>query len=114
MGLTFSVFLKSEVPELSIGPEPFGLLAERYPGAVFRYLDTYEAFVESLSDTDLGITWRMDARDYPASGSLKGIITPAAGKNRVAPDPYGRVGRFFGSFHGKIMGESLLAMICLL
>tara|TARA_B110000467_G_C18316722_1_gene482028 strand:- start:1226 stop:2161 length:936 start_codon:yes stop_codon:yes gene_type:complete len=111
MGLTFSVFLKSQVPEFSIGPEAFALLRETYSSAAIRYLDTYGEFVESLAETDIGVTWRMGAGDYPSSGRLKSIVTPAAGRDWVHPDPSGRVSTFHGAFHGKIMGESLLAMI---
>ncbi|MGK0238446.1 MAG: D-2-hydroxyacid dehydrogenase (NADP+) [Candidatus Pelagisphaera sp.] len=111
MDLTFSVFLKSQVPEFSIGPEAFALLKETHPSASIRYLDTQGEFVESLSEIDIGITWRMSADDYPRSGRLKSIVTPAAGRDWVHPDPSGRVSSFHGAFHGKIMGESLLAMI---
>ena len=111
MDLTFSVFLKSQVPEFSIGPEAFALLKETYPSASIRYFDTQGEFVESLSEIDIGITWRMSADDYPSSGRLKSIVTPAAGRDWVHPDPSGRVSTFHGAFHGKMMGESLLAMI---
>lgn len=111
MELRFSVFLKSRVPEFSIGAEAFALLKKRYPDVAIRFLDTYDEFVESLSECDVGISWKMLASDYPKAGSLKAIVTPAAGKDWVQSDPNGRVATFHGSFHGKIMGESLLAMI---
>ena len=36
---------------------------------------------------------------------------PAAGHDWVAVDPAGRVRTFYGSFHGRIMRESLLSMM---
>ncbi len=111
MGLRFSVFLKSQVPEFSIGPGAFALLKEMHPSVAIRFLDTYDEFIGSLSECDIGITWRMAASDYPPAGHLKAIVTPAAGKDRVRSDPSGRIPTFHGSFHGKIMSESLLAMI---
>lgn len=42
---------------------------------------------------------------------LKALFTPAAGRDWVAEDPSGLVRTFYGSFHGRIMRESLLSMM---
>jgi len=48
---------------------------------------------------------------YADAPKLKALFTPAAGHDWVAEDPSGRVRTYYGTFHGRIMRESLLSLM---
>ena len=68
-------------------------------------------FLQQLADADGALVWRFVAAWYDHAPRLRFVATPAAGREKVQPDPSGRVRAIHGSFHGKIMAESLLAML---
>ncbi|MBI5657735.1 MAG: D-2-hydroxyacid dehydrogenase [Geobacter sp.] len=70
-------------------------------------------FMARLPDADAVIAWVFKAEWYADARKLKVLFTPAAGHDWVAGDPAGRVQTHYGSFHGRIMRESLLSlMLC--
>ncbi len=68
-------------------------------------------FMEKLPEAECALVWSFKADWYASAHKLKAVFTPAAGHDWVAADPSGRVKTFYGSFHGRIMRESLLSMI---
>lgn len=68
-------------------------------------------FMAKLPEADCALVWSFRTEWYDRAPRLKALYTPAAGHDWVARDPSGRVKAFYGSFHGRIMRESLLSMM---
>ena len=68
-------------------------------------------FMEKLPEAECVLVWAFKPGWYAAAPRLKVLFTPAAGHDWVAADPSGRVRTCYGSFHGHIMRESLIAMM---
>ena len=68
-------------------------------------------FMDKLPEADCALVWVFKPEWYAKAPRLKVLFTPAAGRDWVARDPAGRVKTFYGSFHGRIMRESLLSMM---
>ena len=68
-------------------------------------------FMNRLPATECALVWIFKPEWYARAERLKAVFTPAAGRDWVAADPSGRVPTFHGSFHGRIMRESLLSMM---
>jgi D-2-hydroxyacid dehydrogenase (NADP+) len=68
-------------------------------------------FMNKLPEADCALVWVFKPEWYAKAPKLKVLFTPAAGRDWVARDPSGRVKTFYGSFHGRIMRESLLSMM---
>lgn len=86
-------------------------LRRELTGADIEIIETIADFEASLPEADFVVTWSFKAEWYARSPRLKAVFTPAAGKDWVEPDPSGRVKTRHGTFHGNIMGETLVAMI---
>lgn len=83
-------------------------LEEQLPGVELRFHETTAEFLAAGTAADCVLTWEFDASWYPRFLHLKTIFTPAAGRDWVAPDPHGKVAVMHGTFHGRLLGESLL------
>lgn len=82
-----------------------------FPDArIVRHVDEND-FLARAEHADILLTWNFDAAWYDRCPRLKIILTPAAGKDWIAPDPAGRVDIVHGRFHGDILAESLLGAI---
>jgi len=92
-------------------PEQLRRLEERCPEHDFRWVMAEQAFLSELAEADAALVWQFDADWYRLAPRLRFVATPAAGREHVRPDPSGRVRTVHGHFHGKIMAESLLAMM---
>ena len=68
-------------------------------------------FLERLPDADQCVCWRFKAEWYDRCPKLTAIHTPAAGRDWVDPDPSGTVAVHHGTFHGRLMRESAVAMM---
>jgi len=83
----------------------------RYPQHQLVVAREEAEFLQQLADADGVLVWRFAAAWYERAPRLRFVATPAAGREKVQPDPSGRVRAVHGSFHGKIMAESLLGML---
>jgi D-2-hydroxyacid dehydrogenase (NADP+) len=83
----------------------------RYPQHQLVVAREEAEFLQQLTDADGVLVWRFAAAWYELAPRLRFVATPAAGREKVQPDPSGRVRAVHGSFHGKIMAESLLGML---
>jgi phosphoglycerate dehydrogenase-like enzyme len=83
----------------------------RYPQHQLVVAREEADFLQQLTDADGALVWRFAEAWYERAPRLRFVATPAAGREKVQPDPSGRVRAVHGSFHGKIMAESLLGML---
>ncbi len=105
------VHLKSDVPSFSLQQRHLERIRQAFPGIRLMEAGGRDALRHLLSEADWLMTWQFKADRYGREPRLEAVFTPAAGKDWVPPDPSGRVRNFYGRFHGRIMRESLLAMI---
>lgn len=86
-------------------------LSVRAPGHDLVAVSTDTELLEALPSAHAVVVWRFLPEWYARAPRLAHVFTPAAGRESLAPDPSGRAERHFGSFHGAVMAESLIAMI---
>jgi phosphoglycerate dehydrogenase-like enzyme len=105
------VFLEHPIRAFSVQPAQLETLAARHPEHVFRKVTDEAAFLRELPDAGAALVWGFAATSYAHGPRLRFVATPAAGRERLEPDPTGRVRSVHGHFHGRIMAESLLGMM---
>lgn len=105
------VFLEHEVSVFRVSDAELEALAARLRRFDVRRVRDEQALLEALPDAHVVVTWEFRAEWYARAKELKWVATPSAGRERVAADPSGRVRVTYGTFHGAIMAESLLAMV---
>ncbi|HEX9022215.1 MAG TPA: D-2-hydroxyacid dehydrogenase [Geobacteraceae bacterium] len=103
--------LQSDVEAFSIKERHLDAIRAAFPGVEITSVNGRDDFLAKLPEAEWIITWIFKADWYRTAPKLKGVFTPAAGRDWAPPDPSGRVSNFYGRFHGRIMRESLLAMI---
>jgi phosphoglycerate dehydrogenase-like enzyme len=103
--------LSNNVAAFSLQPRHIELIRASFPDATISIAAGNSDFLEKLPEADCVLTWVFKADWYDKAPQLKALFTPAAGHDWVAVDPSGRVKTNYGSFHGRIMRESLLAMM---
>ncbi|MDK9717859.1 MAG: D-2-hydroxyacid dehydrogenase [Trichlorobacter sp.] len=86
-------------------------IQEALPGCTITVAEGKTEFLEKLPAAEVALVWSFKPEWYALAPKLKAVFTPAAGHDWVAEDPTGRVQTFYGSFHGRIMRESLLSMM---
>lgn len=86
-------------------------LAEALPQATLLHCRTRQAFLEALPQADIALVWRFEQAWFERAPRLRWIATPAAGRDyfRISPPPTCRV--TYGSFHGELIAETVLAML---
>ncbi len=105
------VQLSSRASALNIGHEALRPLEERFPHVQFEYLASFNELAARIAEPDVVLCWRFSKELYSRATRLKAVFTPAAGHDWVPDDPSGRVPVVHGSFHGKLIAESLLGMM---
>lgn len=105
------VHLDHPIRTFELSAEQLSSLKERLPSHEFVRVHTRDDFLRELPSAQGALVWRFDQDWYALAPKLRFVATPAAGRELVARDPSGRVLTLHGSFHGKIMAETLLAMM---
>jgi len=105
------IHLKHEVDSFSIKPRHLERICGAFPDLSPVEARSREEFHSMLPEAVWLMTWIFRPEWYQKAPKLEAIFTPAAGRDWVTPDPSGRVKNFYGHFHGRIMRESLLAMM---
>ncbi len=105
------IHLHNDVDAFSLKPRHLTQIRTALPDMDITVATGNSDFLDRLPQADTVLAWRFKAEWYEQAPLLKLLFTPAAGRDWVAQDPSDRVRTFYGSFHGKIMSESLLAMI---
>jgi D-2-hydroxyacid dehydrogenase (NADP+) len=103
--------LPHTIQAFALQPEQLARLQTRHPQHQLVVAADEAALLQHLPDATAALVWHFSAAWYALAPQLRVVATPAAGKEKVAADPSGRVRTVYGSFHGKIMAESLLAML---
>ena len=106
------IHLQNSVDAFSFKPRHLEQIRDALPDDVNIVVATDNSdFMAKLPEADCALVWVFKAEWYEKAARLKALYTPAAGHDWVAQDPSGRVRTFYGSFHGRIMRESLLSMM---
>lgn len=105
------IHLHNNVDAFSFKPRHLERLTEALPHAAITVARDNRDFLARLADAEHALVWSFKSEWYESAPGLKALFTPAAGRDWVAADPAGRVECHHGSFHGRIMGESLLSMM---
>jgi D-2-hydroxyacid dehydrogenase (NADP+) len=105
------VRIEHEVRTFRLDERQFAALVARHPELTFVRCATPESFMAELETAAGALVWHFDAGWYARAPLLELVATPAAGRERVAPDPSGRVRVVHGAFHGKLMAETLVGMV---
>jgi D-2-hydroxyacid dehydrogenase (NADP+) len=106
-----ALYLPSRVPEFQPSTEQLAGLAHQLAPHVLTTAHSETAFLEQLTGSQAAVVWSFDASWYRLAPELRHVFTPSAGREQVAADPSGRCRVHYGTFHGHIMAESLLAMM---
>ena len=103
--------LHNSVEAFSLKQRHVDLIYGFFPDARITVAEGHRDFLEKLREANCVLTWKFKSTWYADAPKLKVIFTPAAGHDWVDVDPGGRVKTFYGSFHGRVMRESLLSMM---
>jgi len=105
------IHLHNSVDAFALKPRHVEQIREALPEVRITVAGGTGDFLEKLPEADGALVWSFEPEWYERAPRLKVLFTPAAGHDWVAGDPSGRVKTCYGSFHGRIMRESLLAMM---
>ena len=105
------IHLHNNVEAFSLKPRHVDQIRESLPNTRITIAESNSDFKEKLPEAECVLAWVFKPDWYERAPRLKVLFTPAAGHDWVAEDPSGRVKTFYGSFHGRIMRESLLSMM---
>lgn len=105
------IHLHSSVDAFNLKPSHSVQIHRNLPDVRITVAEGNSDFLEKLPDADCVLAWVFKPGWYEGAPKLKALFTPAAGHDWVAADPAGRVRTVYGTFHGRIMRESLLSMM---
>jgi D-2-hydroxyacid dehydrogenase (NADP+) len=105
------IHLVHEVRAFQLSPEQLAALHAKHPALSFVACASEDEFLRVLPTAHGALVWHFDAAWYERAPLLRLVATPAAGRERVRPDPDGRVRQVNGAFHGQIMAETLVGMV---
>ncbi len=105
------IHLHNNVEAFTLKPRHIDCIREMLPGVRITVAEGNLDFMQKLPKAECVLVWVFKPEWYAVASALKVLFTPAAGHDWVATDPTGRVKTFYGSFHGRIMRESLLSMM---
>lgn len=105
------VWLEHRIAAFNVQPAQLAQLARRHPRLELRVVRSEAQFLGALPEAEAALVWSFSAAWYARGPKLRFVATPAAGRESLEADPSGRVRAVHGHFHGKIMAESLLAMM---
>jgi D-2-hydroxyacid dehydrogenase (NADP+) len=103
--------LWNDVRAFDFNDVDFDILRRALPGLTLVVHANESSFLEHAEKVEAVLTWTFKAAWYHQFASLKWIMTPAAGKELVEPHPSGKVKIVHGTFHGKLLSESLLSAL---
>ncbi|RII31173.1 MAG: D-2-hydroxyacid dehydrogenase [Geobacter sp.] len=105
------IHLQHKVDAFAFKPRHLEQLRRALPDTRITIAGDQHDFMARLPEADCALVWGFKAEWYGCAPKLKMLFTPAAGRDWVESDPAQRVKTFYGSFHGRIMRESLLSMM---
>ncbi|MDD2900385.1 MAG: D-2-hydroxyacid dehydrogenase [Desulfuromonadaceae bacterium] len=105
------IHLHNSVDAFSLKPRHLDQIRTFFPDVRITVAKGNSDFMDKLPEAECALVWVFKPEWYVNAPLLKVLFTPAAGHDWVAGDPSGRVRTFYGRFHGRIMRESLIAMM---
>ncbi len=105
------IHLHNSVDAFTLKPRHVDQIRASLPDTRITIAEGNNDFLEKLPEADCALAWVFKSGWYEGAPKLKALFTPAAGHDWVAVDPSGRVKTCYGSFHGRVMRESLLSMM---
>lgn len=105
------VHLHNKVDAFSLKQHHLDQICKLLPDTRVTVAEGTDDFLKKLPEADCVLAWVFKSTWYEGAPKLKALFTPAAGHDWVDTDPTGRVRTFYGSFHARIMRESLLSMM---
>ncbi|MEI6209878.1 MAG: D-2-hydroxyacid dehydrogenase [Desulfuromonadales bacterium] len=105
------IHLHNNVDAFTLKPRHVDHIHKVLPDVRITVAEGNHDFMEKLPEAECALVWSFKPEWYASAPGLKALFTPAAGHDWVPEDPTGRVKTFYGSFHGRIMRESLLSMM---
>lgn len=103
--------LWSDVDAFDFIVDDFKPLRAAFPRMTLEVHSNAESFLSTADQVEHLLTWEFPEDWYVKCPKLKQIMTPAAGRDWIAPDPNGKVNVVHGTFHGEIMAESMLSAL---
>ena len=85
-------------------------LAAAVPHVDFRFCDDEPAFLAALPDAEAVLVWAFRPEWTALAPRLRWIATPAAGRDYFKC-PKAGIEMTYGSFHGRIIGETVAGML---
>ncbi len=105
------IYLPSKIDAFDLKTDQLNILSDILKSVKFVNCKSEQQYLNLLPDCVITITWKFKKEWYKNSPNLKYIYTPAAGHDWIESDPHNSVQINHGTFHGKLMGESLLGML---
>lgn len=105
------VHLQHSVREYDLQDHQKKRLSKTYPNHVIHFAADPQDFQNRIPDAQIILTWNFRKEWYASAKLLEAIHTPSAGHDWVDEDPSGKVKVTYGSFHGKIISQTVLARI---
>jgi D-2-hydroxyacid dehydrogenase (NADP+) len=110
------ILLNAADEKFSFCTKDFADFSARHPSIEIQIIESEEELIRLLPEVVWLDTWHFLAEWYALAPNLKGIFTPAAGKDYIATVPSNedhekQISIHHGTFHGTMMAESALAMI---
>jgi len=105
------IHLHNNVDAFTLKPRHVEQIRQALPEVRLTVAASNSDFLDRLPEAECALVWVFKPEWYAQAPRLKVLFTPAAGRDWVAADPSGRVKTCYGSFHGRIMRESLLSMM---
>lgn len=105
------VHLENSIDAFTLKPRHLDQIRASLPDTTITVAKGNSDFMDKLPEAETALVWVFKSSWYERAPKLKLLFTPAAGHDWVSGDPSGRVRTIYGSFHGRIMRESLLSMM---
>ncbi|NPV00736.1 MAG: D-2-hydroxyacid dehydrogenase [Brevinematales bacterium] len=106
-----AVYLTTDIRACTVREEQIFRIRNAFPDFNVTLCASVDDFVTHVHNADYAVTWEFKKEWYAGAPFLHTVFTPAAGREWIEPDPSGRTPTIFGRFHGKLMRETLLAMM---
>jgi phosphoglycerate dehydrogenase-like enzyme len=104
------IFLKFDIPAWNINESQLQRLRDGLDGFDIINCLNEQDFLKDLPSAEIAIVWKFKREWYPKAEKLKIIFTPSAGREWIEKSPSDSIKYIHGSFHGRIMAESLMSM----
>ena len=103
--------LWNDVSAFDFTESDLALVQDRFPHHSLLIHQSEQEFLAHAHQANILLTWDFPIGWYASCHELQLIVTPAAGNELIDADPDDRIKIMHGTFHGQMLGESLLEAI---